>query len=69
MQEEAKKEARQEVRILSYNIHAWSDIEGIDNFDRLCDVIKSTNADIVTLYEVLCICCCKNIQPNFFQLW
>lgn len=41
------------LRIVSYNIHAFRDSEHVDSFDRLVDVLRVLNADIVCLQECL----------------
>ncbi len=35
-----------------YNIHAGKDAAGVDNLERVAELIRSTNADIVLLQEV-----------------
>ncbi len=42
----------QPLRLLTYNIHAGKDSNGIDNLERVASIIKSTKADIVLLQEV-----------------
>lgn len=41
------------LRLVSYNIHGWRDTDHKDNFDRLVETLKKTNADVVALQEVL----------------
>lgn len=43
---------RQRLRVLVYNIHAGADASGVNNLDRVGDIIRNTNADIVLLQEV-----------------
>ncbi len=40
------------LRVLVFNIHAGKDARGVDNLQRIADVVKETNADIVLLQEV-----------------
>lgn len=40
------------MRVLVFNIHAGKDAKGIDNLQRVADVVKETNSDIVLLQEV-----------------
>jgi endonuclease/exonuclease/phosphatase family metal-dependent hydrolase len=40
------------VRVLVYNIHAGKDAAGVDNLERVADVVKSSGADLVLLQEV-----------------
>jgi endonuclease/exonuclease/phosphatase family metal-dependent hydrolase len=44
--------AARTVQVLVYNIHAGKDAPGVDNLERLSELIRSTNADIVLLQEV-----------------
>lgn len=44
--------ASSDVRVLVYNIHAGKDAGGVDNLQRVAEVVKSTNADVVLLQEV-----------------
>jgi endonuclease/exonuclease/phosphatase family metal-dependent hydrolase len=41
-----------EVRVLVYNIHAGKDAAGVDNLERVAQVVRSTSADVVLLQEV-----------------
>jgi len=41
------------IRIVTYNIHGWRDAEHVDNFDRIVNLLKSLDADIICLNEVL----------------
>jgi endonuclease/exonuclease/phosphatase family metal-dependent hydrolase len=41
-----------DVRVLVYNIHAGKDAVGVDNLERVADLIRSTRADVVLLQEV-----------------
>lgn len=43
---------RDEVRVLVYNIHAGRDAARVDNLERVAELIRSTDADIVLLQEV-----------------
>jgi endonuclease/exonuclease/phosphatase family metal-dependent hydrolase len=40
------------LRVLVYNIHAGKDAEGVDNLERVADIVRRTNADIALLQEV-----------------
>ena len=42
----------QPVRVLVLNMHAGKDAKGVDNLDRVADLIETTRADIVLLQEV-----------------
>lgn len=42
----------QPLRVLVYNIHAGKDAKGVDNLQRVADLIKSSGADIILLQEV-----------------
>ena len=42
----------QTTRVLVYNIHAGKDAGGIDNLQRVADVIREARADVVLLQEV-----------------
>jgi endonuclease/exonuclease/phosphatase family metal-dependent hydrolase len=39
-------------RVLTYNIHAGKDAGGVDNLQRVADIITSNEADVVLLQEV-----------------
>ena len=39
-------------RVLVYNIHAGKDAAGVDNLQRVADLVRSTRADVVLLQEV-----------------
>jgi endonuclease/exonuclease/phosphatase family metal-dependent hydrolase len=39
-------------RVMVYNIHAGKDAAGVDNLERVADVIRHASADIVLLQEV-----------------
>jgi endonuclease/exonuclease/phosphatase family metal-dependent hydrolase len=41
-----------ELRVLVYNIHAGKDAAGVDNLERVADLVRSTRADVVLLQEV-----------------
>lgn len=41
-----------EVRVLVYNVHAGKDAAGGDNLERVADLVRATNADVVLLQEV-----------------
>jgi endonuclease/exonuclease/phosphatase family metal-dependent hydrolase len=41
-----------ELRVLVYNVHAGKDAAGIDNLERVADLVRATRADIVLLQEV-----------------
>ena len=40
------------VRVLVYNIHAGKDSQGIDNLERVAELVRRTGADLVLLQEV-----------------
>lgn len=40
------------LRVMIYNIHAGKDAAGVDNLERVAELIRSTNADMVLLQEV-----------------
>ena len=40
------------VRVLVFNMHAGKDAKNVDNLQRIADVVRETNADIVLLQEV-----------------
>jgi beta-N-acetylhexosaminidase len=40
------------VRVVVYNIHAGKDADGVDNLERVAEVIRSVDADLVLLQEV-----------------
>jgi endonuclease/exonuclease/phosphatase family metal-dependent hydrolase len=44
--------AAKPLRVLTYNIHAGKDADGVDNLERVAALVKSTRADIVLLQEV-----------------
>jgi endonuclease/exonuclease/phosphatase family metal-dependent hydrolase len=44
--------AAPELRVLVYNIHAGKDAKGVDNLDRVAQLVRDTRADIVLLQEV-----------------
>lgn len=41
-----------EIRVMVYNIHAGKDAAGVDNLDRVAELIRLTAADVVLLQEV-----------------
>lgn len=41
-----------DVRVMVYNIHAGKDAAGIDNLERVAQLVRETSADIVLLQEV-----------------
>jgi endonuclease/exonuclease/phosphatase family metal-dependent hydrolase len=41
-----------DVRVLVYNIHAGKDAAGVDNLERVADLVRATRADVVLLQEV-----------------
>ncbi len=41
-----------ELRVLVYNVHAGKDAAGIDNLERVADLVRATRADVVLLQEV-----------------
>lgn len=40
------------LRVMVYNIHAGKDAGGVDNLERVAEVIRETSADVVLLQEV-----------------
>jgi endonuclease/exonuclease/phosphatase family metal-dependent hydrolase len=44
--------ASAELRVLVYNVHAGKDAKGVDNLQRVADVVRGSDADIVLLQEV-----------------
>ena len=40
------------VRVLVYNIHAGKDAAGVDNLERVAEIVRRTGADIALLQEV-----------------
>jgi len=40
------------LKVLVYNVHAGKDAKGVDNLQRVADVVKASGADIVLLQEV-----------------
>lgn len=40
------------LRVLVFNIHAGKDAKGVDNLERVADVVRATSADVVLLQEV-----------------
>lgn len=40
------------LRVLVFNIHAGKDAKGVDNLERVAEVVRATNADVVLLQEV-----------------
>ena len=44
--------AERPLRVVVFNIHAGKDAAGVDNLERVAEVIRSTNADLVLLQEV-----------------
>ena len=40
------------VRVLVYNIHAGKDADGVDNLQRVAEIVRGTGADIALLQEV-----------------
>lgn len=40
------------MRILHWNIHIWTDADGVGNVDRVIDVIREADPDVVSLVEV-----------------
>lgn len=40
------------VRVLVYNIHAGKDAAGVDNLERVAEIVRRTRADIALLQEV-----------------
>ena len=40
------------LRVLTYNIHAGKDAGGVDNLERVAEIIRTNEADIVLLQEV-----------------
>jgi len=41
-----------DLRVLVYNIHAGKDAQGVDNLERVAEIVRDTRADVVLLQEV-----------------
>jgi endonuclease/exonuclease/phosphatase family metal-dependent hydrolase len=41
-----------EIRVLVYNIHAGKDAKGVDNLERVAQLVRDTRADVALLQEV-----------------
>lgn len=41
-----------DIRVLVYNIHAGKDAAGVDNLERVAELVRATGADVVLLQEV-----------------
>jgi endonuclease/exonuclease/phosphatase family metal-dependent hydrolase len=41
-----------EIRVLVYNIHAGKDAKGVDNLERVAQIVRDTRADVALLQEV-----------------
>ena len=41
-----------EIRVLVYNVHAGKDAAGVDNLERVVDLVRETGADVALLQEV-----------------
>ena len=48
----ARVPATTDVNVLVFNIHAGKDAPGVDNLDRVAELVRATNADLVLLQEV-----------------
>lgn len=44
---------RDNLRVCTFNVHFWSDVDEQFNFDRILSVIKNTQADVVCLQEAV----------------
>jgi endonuclease/exonuclease/phosphatase family metal-dependent hydrolase len=44
--------SRREVRVLVYNVHAGKDAAGVNNLDRVAELVRMTQADVALLQEV-----------------
>src|SRR5918992_1251483 len=44
--------ATREIRVLVYNVHAGKDAAGVDNLERVADLVRATSVDVVLLQEV-----------------
>jgi endonuclease/exonuclease/phosphatase family metal-dependent hydrolase len=44
--------ADREIRVLVYNIHAGKDAKGVDNLERVAQIVRDSRADVVLLQEV-----------------
>lgn len=40
------------MRILHWNVHSWTDAEGVDNVDRVIDLLRGEKPDVVSFVEV-----------------
>lgn len=48
----APSPATSPLKVLVYNVHAGKDAKGVDNLQRVADIVKSSGADVVLLQEV-----------------
>ncbi len=48
----AESPAPAQVRVLVYNIHAGKDAAGVENLERVAELVRSSGADLVLLQEV-----------------
>ncbi len=40
------------MKILHWNIHGWADADGVDNVDRVIDLVREVDPDVISLVEV-----------------
>lgn len=47
-----KDKVKEAIRIMSYNVHFWTDVDENENLDNICNTILELQPDIVCLQEV-----------------
>jgi len=57
------------VRILSYNIHKGVGTDGLTDLERIADVIRHYDADVVALQEVMCYEPWRRKRSHYQQLF
>ena len=40
------------MKILHWNIHGWTDADGVDNVDRVIDLVREVDPDVISFVEV-----------------
>ena len=40
------------MKILHWNIHGWADADGVDNVDRVIDLVREVDPDVISFVEV-----------------
>lgn len=51
-QREGEQRGQDEIVVVCFNVHSWTDKEGRRNIDRVAHMISAAKADIVGLCEV-----------------